>query len=66
MGGEEAVREIRKLCRETPVFVVSGYSQSAIMARPEEYGFNGSISKPFMMSELAKLLEEHIPKHRST
>ena len=58
MGGEEAIREIRKIFPDIPVFVASGYSQSPIMANPEEYGFTASICKPFMISELAEMLEQ--------
>ena len=62
MGGEEAVKEIRKLCTKTPVFVASGYSQSPIIADPAKYGFTASICKPFIMSELAAMLEKHMSK----
>ncbi len=62
MGGEDAIKEVRKLCRNTPAFVASGYSQSPIMANPGKYGFTASICKPFMVSELAAMLEKHMPK----
>jgi len=62
MGGKEAIREIRKICSDTPAFVASGYSADPVMANPEEYGFNGSLCKPFSMSELSEMLEKHIKK----
>jgi CheY-like chemotaxis protein len=58
MGGKEAITEIRKICKKTPAFVASGYSSDPIMAEPEKFGFNASISKPFMRHELATMLEE--------
>jgi PAS domain S-box-containing protein len=58
MGGKEAITEIRKICKDTPAFVASGYSSDPIMAEPEKFGFNASISKPFMRHELATMLEE--------
>lgn len=61
MGGEEAIGEIRKISPDIPVFVASGYSQSPVMANPEEYGFTASICKPFLISELAEMLENHLP-----
>ena len=62
MGGEDAIKEVRKLCRNTPAFVASGYSQSPIMADPAKYGFTASICKPFMISDLATMLEKYMPK----
>jgi len=59
MGGKEAVKEIRKMCSDTPVFVASGYSEDPIISNPEEYGFNGSIRKPFMLADLSDMLEKH-------
>jgi CheY-like chemotaxis protein len=60
MGGEEAIKEVRKICKETPVFVSSGYGGNSIMANPKEYGFTASLCKPFKKSELVEMLEEHL------
>ena len=38
MGGKEAVAEIRKLDRDIPVFVASGYADDPVMKNPAEYG----------------------------
>jgi len=62
MGGKEAIREIRKICSDIPVFVASVYSGDPIIANPEEYGFTASIGKPFLMSELSEMLEKHFKK----
>lgn len=62
MGGKEAAAEIRKITGETPLFVSSGYAEDPIMAKPHEYGFTGSISKPFGLEELMQLLEKHLSK----
>jgi len=59
MGGKETIKEIRKICSNTPVFVSSGYSDDPIIAHPEEYGFNASIRKPFMLADLSEMLEKH-------
>ncbi|OGV58569.1 MAG: hypothetical protein A2283_00535 [Lentisphaerae bacterium RIFOXYA12_FULL_48_11] len=58
MGGKEAITAIRKICKETPVIVASGYADDPIMANPEEYGFTNSIRKPFMRVEIAKILND--------
>ena len=60
MGGKEAVLEIRKVNKEIPVFVYSGYADDPVMAQPRQYGFTASISKPFLRSEFAKLLSQHM------
>jgi PAS domain S-box-containing protein len=60
MGGMETVAEIRKLNKEIPIFVVSGYSENAVMKNPVEFGFNASISKPFTIAELSETLEKNM------
>ncbi len=62
MGGKEAIREIRKICSNTPAFVASGYSIDPVMANPEKYGFNASIYKPIQMAKLSEMLEKHLKK----
>ncbi len=56
MGGLEAVAEIRKLDKNIPVFVASGYADDSVMRSPAEYGFTSSLSKPFTIAELSEML----------
>ena len=60
MGGREAVSEVRKLDRDVPVFVASGYADDPEMAAPEKFGITASIGKPFRISGLADLLKKHL------
>jgi PAS domain S-box-containing protein len=60
MGGLEAVREIRKVDKEIPIFVASGYADNFVMKNPVECGFTGSISKPFTIAELSEMLSRNI------
>jgi PAS domain S-box-containing protein len=60
MGGMEAVTEIRKLNKEIPIFVTSGYADNTVMKNPVEFGFTASISKPFTLSELSKMLNNYL------
>jgi len=60
MGGQEAIKKIREICKYTPAFVASGYSNDPVMAEPEKYGFNSSICKPFTSDELAVMLQKHL------
>ncbi len=62
MGGKEAIGEIRKLSRETPVFVASGYAEDPVIAQPQKYGFTGSICKPLIKNELVKMLNRGLGK----
>ncbi|MFO7735897.1 MAG: ATP-binding protein, partial [bacterium] len=60
MGGKEAVKEVRKIDTEIPVFVVSGYADGPVMKNPVEYGFTASICKPFRRTKLMEMLEKHM------
>jgi PAS domain S-box-containing protein len=60
MGGLEAGMEIRKIDSQIPIFVASGYADDAVIAEPEKFGFTGSISKPFKVTDLGDLLEKFL------
>ena len=64
MGGKEAVQELRRLDPGARVVVSSGYANDPIMADPEKYGFNGVISKPYMLKELEKVLTASTESHK--
>ena len=59
-GGKETIVEIRRVDKDTPAFVLSGYADDPVMANPANYGFTASIRKPFRRAELAKLLNKYI------
>lgn len=63
-GGKETIGEIRKLCLEIPVIVVSGYANDPIMANPHQYGFTASLCKPFKKDDLARVLNTAIRENR--
>jgi CheY-like chemotaxis protein len=60
MGGKEVAEKIRALDKTLPLFVSSGYAGDPIVARPQDYGFNASISKPYTMAGLMEVLEKHL------
>ncbi len=62
MGGKETVIHLKKLLPETPIIATSGYSDDPVIAKPLEYGFSGSLRKPFKIQELAHLLNKFLNK----
>ncbi len=60
MGGKEALEEIRKINKDIPAFVSSGYADDPVMTNPAEYGFTASICKPYSKSELSRMLNKHL------
>jgi CheY-like chemotaxis protein len=58
MGGREAVQHIRKIRPTVPAVVTSGYADDSVLARFEEYGFNGVLPKPFAIPDLRRALEQ--------
>ena len=62
MGGKKIVKEIRKTDKNIPVFVVSGYSEDAAIANPEEFGFTASLQKPFAVSQLSGIFKKYLRK----
>jgi len=56
MGGKYAVQKILKINPEAKVVVASGYSNDPVVAHYQEYGFKGSIVKPFQWKELNELI----------
>ncbi len=57
LGGEEAVKELKKLDPDAKVVVSSGYSNDAVLSRYGEYGFCAAITKPWRMEELTETLD---------
>jgi PAS domain S-box-containing protein len=60
MGGIQAVAEIRKLNKDIPVFVVSGYADNSALKDPGAFGFTAGLSKPFTVAELSELLSKYV------
>ncbi len=63
IGGKELVSVIRKTDTTIPVIVSSGYSEDPVMARPKDFGFSGSLAKPYTVQELGFLLRAVLRKN---
>ena len=63
MGGEAAIEGLRKLDPEVKAIVSSGYANNPVLSSYSDYGFSGSLVKPFSLSvlrdELSSVLEEN-------
>ncbi len=65
MGGEEAIRHLREIDPDIRAIVTSGYSEEPVMAEFRKYGFNGVVTKPFEIHELAEALRDVLKGARS-
>jgi hypothetical protein len=45
---------------QAPAAAASGYADDPVMKNPAAFGFTGSISKPFTIAELSKLLNKYL------
>jgi PAS domain S-box-containing protein len=60
MGGKETIQKLIEMDSEAKVIVSSGYSNHAVMADFEKYGFKGVIAKPYKTRELSEILRRVI------
>ncbi|MCF8131057.1 MAG: PAS domain S-box protein [Deltaproteobacteria bacterium] len=58
MGGEQTIRELLKIDPHIKTIVSSGYFNDPIMRNYEEYGFMGSMAKPYELHNLKKAIEK--------
>ncbi len=58
MGGEQTVRELRKIDPNIKTIVSSGYFDDPVISHYEKYGFMGSMAKPYEMENLKETIEK--------
>jgi DNA-binding NarL/FixJ family response regulator len=58
MGGEETIRELRKLDPNVKAILSSGSYGLPILARYREYGFCHALPKPYGMEDMEQALRE--------
>jgi CheY-like chemotaxis protein len=58
MGGKEAINKLLEIDPEVKAIVSSGYSDDPVLANFQEYGFKGTMPKPFESLSLGKVLFE--------
>ena len=60
MGGKEFINEILKIDKDAKVIVSSGYSNHPLMSNYKKYGFKAVITKPYVVEDLAKIVDSVI------
>jgi len=64
MGGKDAVKKLLEIDPEAIAIASSGYSEDPVMARYQEYGFAGVVSKPYSLNDLELSLKEIIARFK--
>jgi CheY-like chemotaxis protein len=62
MGGKAAVEKMQEIDPDINAIVSSGYFDDPVIANYRKYGFKGVLDKPFVITELQKVLEDIIEK----
>lgn len=60
MGGKEAVKQVLAVDASAKVIVSSGYSNDSVMSKYQDYGFTGTLCKPYDIDELENTLNQVI------
>lgn len=58
MGGMETLQLLRSFDPQVNAVVSSGYSKDPILARYREHGLRGVLTKPYRLSDVARILRE--------
>jgi signal transduction histidine kinase/CheY-like chemotaxis protein len=56
IGGLEAIQWLRELDPKVQVLVSSGYADDPVLLNYRQHGFCGTVTKPYCLAELAKVL----------
>jgi len=57
----EHVKQLREICPDTPIVVISGYPTPDVLAQCEELGVADFLTKPFELSFVSAVLEKWVP-----
>lgn len=68
MGGEETIRELKRIDPKVRAIVSSGYSDNPVIANYKDYGFCEMVAKPYEMAEFSHKLHRVVTdgRERST
>ncbi|MBJ6752466.1 ABC transporter substrate-binding protein [Geomonas anaerohicana] len=66
MGGKEAAQCILELDPQACLIVSSGYSNDPVMSEYRKHGFRATLSKPYTVKDVARVLREVLPTAADT
>ncbi len=58
MGGKEAIQELIEIDPDVKGIVSTGYSNDPVITNFKKYGFCGTLTKPYTLNELSKILSD--------
>jgi len=61
MDGEETFRELRKITKNIPVILSSGYSEQEVIERFAGKGPQAFLPKPYKLETLIEILQKVLP-----
>lgn len=62
MGGKEAIAQLKAFDPGVKAVVSSGYSNDPVVVNFERYGFSGTLTKPYKITDMKEVLERLIKK----
>lgn len=63
MGGREVIQRLLEIDPDIKVIVSSGYSNAPVLSDFRNYGFKGTIAKPYRLKELSEVLHQVITEN---
>ncbi len=58
MGGDEALIELRRICKDVRVVLLSGYAEKELNERAKELGYSGFLKKPVDNNHLLDMIHK--------
>lgn len=62
LGGKDAIALLKAYDPAVKAIVSTGYSHDPAVLEFKQYGFSGTLSKPYKISDLKEILEQQIKK----
>jgi CheY-like chemotaxis protein len=62
MTGEQLTKELKKIRKEIPIIICTGYSHAMSNEKAKKMGINGFILKPIIMHDLARMIRNVLDK----
>lgn len=60
MGGVETLKKLKEIDPQVNAIASSGFSEDAVIANPESFGFTTSIPKPYLKEKLFSVVSESV------